>query len=229
MMRRTATCAGLALALFLSAWLPLDSKPKRVVQPLSFGGIDTVVLQGGANQVHFSDGKSQAAYNPMEIPRLLERRQGRVLVIFPEAGGRDSYDVHLPPSVRVLDVGGASLVVDKDVRMSPLVVRTNNDLSWRGNAPRLDIIDSQVRRREVACDYCGPEITIDEGRIGELRISTGFGRVGLAQPDELGRTILFLGPDARFSLGMAKRQAQVRLLPWRAGIIDAPPQEPGPP
>lgn len=229
MMRRTATCAGLALALFLSAWLPLDSKPKSLVQPLSFEGIDTVVLQGGANSVSFSDQKSQAEYDPSEIPRLLERRKGRVLVIFPEAGGRDSYDVHLPPSVRRLDVGGANLAVEKDVRMSSLTVRTNNILTWRGDVPRLDIIDTFTRPTEGDCGYCGPEINIHDGNIGVLRISSQSGRISIQSPDDVARTALFLGPAALYSLGMAKRQAQVELLPWRAGIIDAPPQESAPP
>jgi hypothetical protein len=227
MMRRTATCAGLALALFFSAWIPLDSKPAKVEQALSFEGIDVVVLQGNPSFVHFSGEATRAEYDPLEIPRLLERREGRVLVIFPERGGTASYDIHLPPTLRRLQFGDAHIVVQEGVRMSPLVVLIGNELNWRGDIGRLDIIDTR-KRREEDCTYCGLGITIQGGSIGELRVSTAFGHVQIEDPDDIRATTLFLGPEAHFSLGMAKRQAQLQLRPWRAGIIDAPPQETAP-
>ena len=224
MMRRTATCAGLALALFLTSWIPLGAKPAKVKQAISFDGIDVVVLQGNAADVDFTSSQQGATYDPLEISALGERRKGRVLVIYPPEGNHSGYDVRLPPTIRRLQVEGGSIEVGDGVDLPQLVVRTSNDLNWTGDVARLDIIDTSERRRGDDCEYCGPAITVHGGDINELRISSGFHQVAIGNPDDVRRLTLFLGPDARYSMGLAKRQPDLRIRPWQPGIIhDLPP------
>ena len=225
MMRRTATCAGLALALFLTSWIPLGAKPAEVTQAMSFDGIDVVVLQGSPDSVTFTSRKSGATYDPLEISKLGQRREGRVLVVYPEGGKPFGYEIRLPPTVRRLDLQGGNVRVAAGVDMPQLVVRTSSDLNWTGDVSRLDIIDTLQRRAGDDCDYCGPAITVHGGDINELQISSGFNRVTISNPDDVGRTTLFLGPDARYSMGMARRLPELRIRPWQPGPIDNLPLE----
>ncbi len=226
MMRRTAACAGLALAIYLSAWIPLNSKPAEMTQALSLQGIDTVVLQGNPESVTFSTQAPGASYNPSELPQLLERRKGRVLVVYPQYGALGRYSIVLPRTIRRLDVEGTHIVVESDVAMTQLEVRASDNLYWTGNIPRLDLVNDSSRTPVEDCDYCGPSIMIYSGKISDLRVTTQRGDVTLQEPDDVAHTTLALGPDARYSLGMGRKQAKLRLLTWQPGTIDALPTEP---
>lgn len=224
MMRRTAACAGALLALYLSAWLPLGSKPLEVSQPFSFDGIAEVVLQGNVDSVTFTARPPAAFYNPSEIPKLMERRKGQVLVIYPENGSRHAFDILLPPTVTRLHVEGTMVMAEEGVGMRQLEVRFHDHLDWSGGIPRLDLVDTRTRT-EGDCEHCGNRIAIGGDHIGELRVSTGFGHVDVQHPDNVGSAVLFLGPDARFSLGMAKRKGDVRIAPWQPGILGKPQED----
>jgi len=225
MMRRTAACAGLALALYLSSWISLDSRPGKVTQDLSLDGIDVVVVQRGSATVRFTSKPPAASYDPAGVGRLLEHRQGRVLVLWPEAEGSPSLRLNLPPTTRRLVVEGANIEVERDVEMSALEVRTRLGLSWQGNIRSLRIVDL-AEPRDCNTWSCGDDLAIRNGSIGKLRISTRQGRVELSHPDGIGRATFAFGPDARYLQGEARRRPDLRIVPWRAGIMGNPDPDP---
>jgi len=225
MMRRTAACAGLALALYLSSWISLQSTPAKVTQALSLDGIDVVVVQRGSAAVRFTTRSSGARYDPSRVGRLLEHRQGRVLVLWPEMEGDPHLRLDLPPTIHRLVVYGADIEVERGVQMTTLEVRTRFGMSWQGDIRRLRIIDVSLPRECTTPWGCGDDLSIRSGSIGQLHISTRQGKIELNHPDGIGRATLALGADARYTQGEARRQPDFRIVPWQAGIMGTPDPE----
>lgn len=225
MMRRTAACAGLALALYLSAWITIERPPSQVRQPISFDGIDVVVFQKVSPTIRFSSSRSEAEYDSTHFPRLLELRKGRVLVLRPEGEYYRSYDIHMPPTVKRVVSGHPTIKVEEGARLTTLELRVNGGLDWNGDIPHLLVVDDAP---PADCRSCGSSLEI-RGGIGHLRVSTIGGQVELAEPDKLGRITLALGPTASYSLNFAQRPPSLRILPRRAGLGDQPvPEKPLP-
>lgn len=228
MMKRTRLAFLAALGLYLAAIvLPREQPVDHVTAALDMDGIVEVdVDAASAVDILFTNAAPPRLRYPVgDDHHVTVTRQGGRLRITSDVAGYQALEIRLPATVRKLVVTDAS--IDADVALDTLVIEAGDDLRWTGDVGKLTVVDGftqvepptspagAVPAAECA-PHCGLSLSFEEGKIGELAVTTRHSSVVLASVDTIGRTTLTLGKGAHFSLSGATRIPDITLLPHPA-------------
>lgn len=221
MMKRTSLTFLAAVGLYLAALvLPREAPEETVLLPLDLVGIDEVEVVSPVNVgiIFTRSASPQLQYPVGKGHRVTVTREGRRLRIVSNVEGYQGLGLRLAPGLRKLVVPGAE--IDAEVRLDSLAIESSGGLLWSGDAARLRVVDTSRALSEEesrACaQYCDDALKIQEGRIGDLSVSTRRSSVLLTEVDTIDRTTLTLGKGATFSIEQASRMPDITLLPYPA-------------
>ena len=219
MMKRTSFTFLAAVGLYLAALvLPREAPEDTVFVPMDMAGIDEVevVAPFSVSVLITRAGSPQLAYPVGEGHLVTVTREGRRLRIVSNIESYRALDLRLAPGVRKLVIPGAD--ISADARLDTLVIESSGGLQWSGDVAKLRIVDSSPplpgEEARACARFCGDELRIEEGRIGELSVSTPRSSVLLSEMDSIGRTTLALGKHATFSIEQASRMPDITLRPY---------------
>lgn len=228
MMKRTRLAFLAALGLYLAATvLPREQPVDHVTVALDMDGIVEVdVDAASAVDILFTNAAPPRLRYPVgDDHHVTVTRQGGRLRITSDVAGYQALKIRLPATVRKLVVTDAT--IDADIALDTLVIEAGDDLRWSGDVGKLTVIDGFTQAEPLTppagaapaaecAPYCGLSLAFEEGKIGELAVTTRHSAVALANVDTIGRTTLTLGKGAQFSLSGATRIPDITLLPHPA-------------
>jgi len=196
--------------------------PPHKVVPLDFTGIDTLEFHKMAPQIRISSRQAPQASYIDEIDNTLEtRRAGSRLVITANFKGYSDLQLSIPPSVRVIDVEGATLIAKESLQS--MQVSSSEDMTWDGDIARLDLRDTAHHSNQTHddCSCSATSFTVSNGHIGELLVRAPHGNLRLSHPDKIDAAYAWLGEKGGVSLEKARRFDNIHLLTAESQIPDS--------
>lgn len=207
--------AAIALLVGTSAWSERKELPNASV-PLDFTGIDTLVVRTISPEVVFDRGKPRLSHDrgkPMRVTRA-----GTTLTIEPHE--KEQYrNVRLlvPVTLRRIVLHGGEVAAH--VPVGELDIEGTAELTWKGDARVLRIVDAAPKPHADCDEYCRT-VKVERGTVGELVVRSRHGRIHVVDATRVARIEFVLGADATYTLG-GLRSAPTHVTV--VGYADEPP------
>jgi len=206
--------------------------PLRKVVPLDFTGIDTIEFHGAEPQIEISSRQAAQVSYVDAVDRTLDvLHKGNRLVITAHSSPRyPDVELHVPATVRELDVQGAQIVAKE--RLQSIKVSSSSEITWDGDIAWLDLRDTAKHSKHTGDDdHCGcggTTFTVSNGHIAELVVRSSHGHLRLNEPDKIDAVHAWLGEKGNVSLEKARRFDNIHLLSTEAQLPDAVSPNPSP-